>query len=250
MKKNFIEKLNGGKVSIGTLITLNSPEVAEIFSSCGFDWLFIDMEHGTISISSAQHIIQSMLNECSAVVRIPENSSVWIKKALDIGSDGIIIPLVNTEEDARCAVNSAKYPPLGSRSVGIARAQGYGMNFIEYIKSANNSVALIIQIEHIKAVENLDAILSVDGIDGVLIGPYDLSGSMNKLGEITDDDVQATIKKIKEACQKHSVPYGIFVMNADEARKKVDEGYNFIAVGIDTIFLGSSAKESLEKIKE
>jgi 2-keto-3-deoxy-L-rhamnonate aldolase RhmA len=208
------------------------------------------MEHGTFSASSTQHMIQAVKGDCSAIVRIPENSAVWIKKALDTGCDGIIVPLVNTAEAAKQAVASAKYPPQGARSVGIARAHAYGMSFAQYVASANEKVALIIQIEHIDAVNNLDAILDVKGIDGVLIGPYDLSGSLNILGNVTSEPVQAAISNIKEKCQQKSVPFGIFVMKAEAAQKEIEDGCKFVAVGIDSSLLWGAAKEALSIVKK
>lgn len=250
MKKSFIDKLKSNVPAIGTLVTLPTTEVAEMLSLCGFDWLFIDMEHGILSIASIQHIVQSIRNDCSSLVRIPENSPVWIKKALDTGCDGIIVPLVNAAEDAKRAVSAAKYPPQGTRSVGIARAQGYGMSFTEYLSSANKNVALIIQIEHTEAVKNLDAILAVDGIDGVLIGPYDLSGSMNTLGDVISKPVQDAIKKIKDACKKKSIPFGIFVMQAEAAQQEIEDGCKFIAIGIDSVLLWTAAKNILSKVQD
>jgi 2-keto-3-deoxy-L-rhamnonate aldolase RhmA len=248
MRTNFKEKIHSQKPAIGTLVTLNAPEVAEILSLCGFDWLFIDMEHGALSTSGVQHMLQAIGDHCSAIVRVPENKSVWIKQALDLGCDGIIVPLVNTAEDAKQAVAAAKYPPQGTRSVGIARAHNYGMSFAEYVTSANNSVTLLVQIEHIKGVNNLESILDVEGIDGVLIGPYDLSGSMNILGEVNSELVQSAIDKIKQVCHKKKVPVGLFVMNAETAAKEIENGYQFIAVGIDTTLLSSAAMQILTSL--
>ena len=133
--------------------------------------------------------------------------------------------------------------------MGVARAHGYGMSFSEYVASANERVALIIQIEHIDAINNLDGILDVPGIDGVLIGPYDLSGSMNRLGDVTSEPVQHAIRVIKQKCQAKAVPYGIFVMNADLAQKEIQDGCQFIAVGIDTVLLSNAAKAALNTAK-
>lgn len=249
MKKSFLKKIKNN-VAFGTIITLESPEIAEILSSSGFDWLFLDMEHGTLATTAVQHLIQAMDERCSAIIRIPENSALWIKKALDIGCDGIIIPQVNTIEDAQKAVAAAKYPPQGTRSVGIGRAQRYGITFNEYVRTANDSVAVIIQIEHKVAVDNLDQILSVKGIDGILIGPYDLSGSMGMLGQVTSNPVQNTIKTIKNICKKASMPFGIFVMQAEAVQKEIEEGSSFVAIGIDTVILAHAARDILKIIKK
>jgi len=249
MKKSFKEKIHLRKPIIGTLLTLNAPEIAEILSLCRFDWLFIDMEHGPLSVSEVQHLIQAIGDHCSAMVRIPENDPTWIKKALDIGSDGIIVPLVNSAEEAKKAIAAAKYPPLGNRSVGIGRAHNYGMSFAEYVASANENIAVLIQVEHIDAVKNLDAILAVEGIDGVFIGPYDLSGSMNLLGEVNNELVQAAISTIKQKCHQKSMPVGLFVMKAEAAGKEIEDGCQLIAVGLDTALLANAATEILTTVR-
>ena len=247
---SFLPKIAGDRPAIGTLVSLESPAVAEILSLCGFDWLFLDMEHGTLSVSSMQQSIQAMREGCSSIVRVPDNNAVWIKRALDTGCDGVIVPQVNSAEEAQRAVSAAKYAPLGARSVGIARAQGYGMTFADYLASANDQIALIIQIEHINAVNNLDAILAVDGIDGVLIGPYDLSASMNMMGEVGSEPVQQAIRRIKTGCREKSVPFGIFVLNPEAAQKEIEDGCSFLAVGTDTIFLSGAAKRALDLVKK
>lgn len=249
MKTSFVEKLHHHAPAIGTLITLESSASAELLSNCGFDWLFVDVEHSPLTASSTQHIVQVIQENCSAIVRVPENSATWIKKALDTGCDGIIVPLVNTAEEARRAVALAKFPPLGARSMGIVRAHDYGMSFAEYVKSANSKQALIIQIEHIDAVNNLDEILAVSGIDGVLIGPFDLSGSMNMLGNVTSKPVQDAIHKIKKKCVEKLIPVGMFVMKPEAAQKEIDEGCKFIAVGTDCTMLWGAAKEALSIVR-
>lgn len=246
--KGFIQKLKQETPQIGTIVGFNAPEVAEMLSLCGFDWLFVDMEHGAYSIEAAQHNIQAIRGDCSAVVRAPENSAVWIKRVVEIGADGVIVPLVNSAEEARRAVAAAKYPPLGARSVGVGRAHEYGISFGEYVAEANERVALIIQIEHIQGVKHLDEILQVDGIDGVLIGPYDLSGSMNRLGQVKSEAVQAEIRRIKEKCKRASMPFGIFVLNPEDAPREIADGCRFIAVGTDASFLIGSAKNALTLI--
>ena len=245
---NFIAKLGPAAPPAGTLLTFNAPEVAEMLSLCGFDWLFIDMEHGAIELESAQHMIQALRGACSALVRAPENSTVWIKRVMDIGPDGIIIPQVNSAEEARRAVAAAKYPPLGARSVGIGRAHEYGLSFGDYVAQANERVALIVQVEHIEAVRHLDEILQVKGIDAILIGPNDLSGSMNLLGQVKSEPVQAEIRRVKDACQRAGMPFGIFVLNPADAPKEIADGCSFIAVGTDSAFIVNAARNALNLI--
>ena len=250
MKTTFIDKINDYAPAIGTIVTLETPDVAEMLSLCGFDWLFIDMEHGPLSPGTTQHIIQAIADDCSSIVRVPENSEVWVKKALDTGCDGVIVPQVSSAEEARLAVTATKFPPQGSRSVGIARAHGYGMSFTEYVASANDKVALVIQIEHIDAINNIEEILAVPGIDGVLIGPYDLSGSMNMLGQVTSEPVRSSIAEIKKKCQEKSIPVGMFVMQAEDAQEEINDGCKFIVVGIDSVLIWNAAKNALDAVRK
>lgn len=250
MKPSFVSQIKNKAPLIGTIVTLDSTEVAEMLSLCGFDWLFFDMEHSTFSVKSVQHCIQAVRGECLAIVRVPENSAAWIKRVLDTGCDGIVIPQVNSADEARQAVKAAKYPPLGARSVGIGRAHGYGMNFGDYVEHANERVALIIQIEHIDAVKDLDAILRVPGIDGVQIGPYDLSGSMNMLGQVASELVQTALRTIKEKCCAQNMPVSMFTLKPEAARKEIEDGCSFMLVGTDAAFLTNAAQDALNLVRQ
>lgn len=211
----------------------------------GFDWIFVDLEHGAIGIEAAQQLAQLCNGRAAAVVRVPENSEVWIKKMLDLGYDGVVVPQVNSAEEARAAVASAKYPPLGCRSVGIARAHKYGAEFQEYVATANESTSVIVQIEHITAVENAESIVTVEGVDAAFIGPYDLSGSMNRLGDVAHADVQNAIARAFDVCKANGLPVGIFAANVEIASSLLNKGYDFIAVGMDMSILANAAKSLL-----
>lgn len=195
-----INKIQSNTPLIGTIVTLNNPQITEMLSSAGFDWLMIDMEHSTLTIGEVQCLLQSMHPDCISIVRIPGNDPVWIKRVLETGCDGIMVPLVNSEDEARVAVDAAKYPSDGSRSFGVSRAHGYGARFDSYINSANQETVVLIQVEHIKAVNYIEQILSVKGIGGIFIGPYDLSGSLNRIGDISDEEVQKAIDIVKASC--------------------------------------------------
>ncbi|MBC3788577.1 HpcH/HpaI aldolase family protein [Spirosoma utsteinense] len=249
MKTTFTEKLRGSRPLLGTIVSLPSPELSELLSLAGFDWLFIDMEHGPLSIGDAQRLLQAVKNDCNAIVRVAENNPILIKQALDIGADGIIVPLVNSAEEARQAVASARYPPLGKRSVGLARAHDYGLHFADYIQRANQTLAVIIQIEHQDAVNNLDEILAVEGIDGVFIGPYDLSGSMNRLGDVFSAPVQEAIAEVKSKCARKNIPVGIFLQQPDQLEAEIASGTTFLAVGTDTFFVWSGAQNVVNAFK-
>jgi 2-dehydro-3-deoxyglucarate aldolase len=177
MNDSLKKKLRKNVVTVGSWITIGHAAIAEIMAKIGFDWLVIDMEHSAITLHEAQQLIQ-VIDLCGVtpLVRVGENNPYLIKRVMDAGSYGVMVPMVNTKEDAIKAVNAVKYPPVGTRGVGLARAQGYGMDFERYNNRLNRDSVVIVQIEHIKAVENLDDILSVDGVDAFFVGPYDLSG--------------------------------------------------------------------------
>ena len=249
MQPNFRKRLLQGDHLAGTIVTLPCPQIAELLSCCGFDWLFIDGEHGPLSIGDIQLLLQAAQPHCPCVVRVAANDEVHVKQVLDAGADGIIAPLVNDADTAARVVAWAKYPPLGKRSVGIARAQGYGFSFAEYVAQANENVAVIIQVEHIIAVANIASILDVAGIDGVFIGPYDLSASMGKAGNIDDADVQHQIETVRQACLKRRMTLGIFGVDAAAVQPFLKQGYSLIAVGLDTLLIGQSARSVLSELK-
>jgi 2-keto-3-deoxy-L-rhamnonate aldolase RhmA len=247
---NFRQEIKEGKPLIGTLQTLNSPDITEMLVAAGFDWLFIDLEHSTIDVEGAQRILQAAGSNCPCVIRVPCGDQVWIKKLLDIGPAGVIIPQVKSAREAAEIVQFCRYPPEGTRSVGLSRAHGYGMRFDEYIANANQNVAVIIQIEHINAVKEIEDIVKIPGIDALLVGPYDLSGTMGKIGQVKDPEVQAQVEKVRQVCLDTGMPLGIFTTNPEEVKPLIEKGYTVIAVGIDTIFLGRALKQAMEIIKQ
>ncbi len=250
MEKSFRQRLIAHEELLGTLISLPSPEIAELMAKSGFDWLFIDMEHSTIGLKQAQHMIQPAEPNAHSIIRVPGNDEIWIKRCLDTGAEGIIVPQVNTKKEAEEAVQFTKYPTKGKRSVGISKAHDYGLSFNEYIKKANEEIALIVQCEHKESVENLPEILEVDGIDCVFIGPYDLSASMGKTGNFQDQEVIDSIAKIEELCKDKNVPLGIFGGASDSVKPYKNRGFTVLTTGIDVLMLSSSAKEILKKMQD
>jgi 2-keto-3-deoxy-L-rhamnonate aldolase RhmA len=156
--------------------------------------------------------------------------------------------LTETVEEARSAVASAKYPPVGTRSAGVARANGYGMDFTYYSRDANDRLLVLLQIEHKDGVNNIEEILRVPGIDAIIIGPYDLSGSFGKLGQIDDNEVQHAIETVHNACKKHGMPIGIFALMPEHGKKYLKQGYQLLALGIDAHYLWTAAKAGLEAV--
>jgi 2-dehydro-3-deoxyglucarate aldolase len=213
--QNKVKKyLKNGDLAIGSWITLAHTAIAEIMANAGFEWITIDMEHSVIGISDIQPLIQVIeLSGCVPLVRLSSNDPVLTKRVMDAGAYGVIVPMVNTPEDAELAVSSVKYPPWGSRSVGLARAQGYGPRFEEYAEKVNDWSIVIVQIEHRKGVENIDEILAVEGIDGLIIGPYDFSGSYKIPGKLDHPLMRAAEHTIIEAAKKFDIPAGIHIVH-------------------------------------
>jgi 2-keto-3-deoxy-L-rhamnonate aldolase RhmA len=234
---------------VGTIISTSSIEVADLLAGCGFDWLMLDTEHGSLTLSDVPGILAVVQGRVTALVRVQDDQEAGIKKALDAGADGIVVPQINTASAAARVVASAKYPPVGARSVGIARAHRYGERFSEYLAAANGATSVIVQVEHRDAVENIDDIVSVTGIDGIFIGPYDLSGSLGCIGEVSNPDVQAAIAATRTACGRVRMPVGIFGLGAEAGRALIDVGYDFVAVGIDLPLLGTAARQLLDAMR-
>ena len=200
MTQEFRARLRRREKLLGTMVTLASAASAEVLASLGFDWLFIDGEHGPLETRELASILQAVGDKTACIVRVPEAAEVPIKKALDLGAHGIIVPQVNTAEQAANVVRWSRYAPEGERGVGLARAHGYGVKFREYVSAANREIAVIVQAEHARAVENIDAIVRVPGVDAVLLGPYDLSASLGKMGQIDDPAVITAIGRVTDAC--------------------------------------------------
>jgi len=241
------------KVEIGSWITLAHFSIAEIMADAGFDWLCVDLEHSVVDYYQAEQLIAA-INAKGIIpyVRVGENNPRIIKKVLDAGAIGIIVPMVKSKADAIKAVNAVKYPPMGTRGVGLARAQGYGFDFEKYQATVNQETKVIAQIEHIDAINNLPEILKVDGINGTIIGPYDLSGSMGKPGKYNDSDVQKVLKKYEDISKDMGKPMGYHVIHPDYKLviDKISAGYTFIAFSLDTLLLGTLCREQLKLLKD
>jgi len=250
---NLKDKLKNKEVTIGSWITLAHPAIAEIMAKAGFDWLVVDMEHSVITIREAEELIR-VIELCGVdpLVRLSANDPTQIKRVMDAGAYGVIVPMVNTREDAIAVVNAVKYPPVGMRGVGLARAQGYGTNFEKYKDWVAKESIVIVQVEHIKAVENLEDILSVEGVDAFIIGPYDLSGSLGKPGEFDHSEVMDALTEIRNISSKVNITAGYHVVSPqnDLVLKRIEEGYSFIAFGVDFLFLGEMCRGELRNLRE
>jgi len=249
MGHEFRARLKGGDRLLGTMVTLPCAATAEILAGLGFDWLFVDGEHGPLETAELAAILQVAGDKTACIVRVPEAAEVPIKKALDLGAAGIIVPQVNTAEQAANVVRYARYAPEGARGVGLARAHGYGQRFREYLDAANSEIAVIVQAEHALAVENIEEIVRVPGVDAVLLGPYDLSASLGKMGQIDDPAVVRAIRRVTDACRAAGMPLGYFGVTAAAVAPYAAQGYTLLVAGVDTLFLANGAKALLAELR-
>jgi len=235
---------------LGSWINTGSAIVSEIMSASGFDFLVVDTEHSAIDIGQTQILFQAIMAgnpECIPMVRLAGNVYSETKRYLDAGAMGVIVPLVNTRNDAELIIESVKYPPHGMRGVGFGRSHGYGFNFDSYMKNSNEKTIVGVQIEHIKGVNNIDEIFSVQGIDFAFIGPYDLTASMRITAQFDHPDYHEVIKKIISKCREYKILPGIHVVQPDtnEAVRRIREGFKIIAYSLDITMLGYSCRKGI-----
>jgi 2-dehydro-3-deoxyglucarate aldolase len=246
------ERLLGCELTIGSWISLGHPAIAEIMASAGFDWLVVDLEHSVIDLRIAEELIRTIdLKGCSPLVRLTSNDRNQIKRVMDAGAHGVVVPMVNSADDARQAVAAVKYPPEGVRGVGLARAQAYGAAFQRYKEWVATESIVVVQIEHIDAVHAIDEILAVNGVDAFIVGPYDLTGSMGIPGEFGEPQFERAMQTILEAGHKHQIPSGIHIVEPDlpQLQQRIDEGYRFLAYSVDIRMLDVLSRQAVNKVR-
>jgi 2-dehydro-3-deoxyglucarate aldolase len=246
MRQNTVkQKLAKNQLTLGTWITIGHPDVAEMIAWAGFDWFIFDMEHAPLDASQIEILAQAVsAAPALPIVRVPWNDPVFVKRALDVGVSGVMIPYVNNKQEALQAVKSAKYPPVGIRGVAPRRASMYGSEFHEYLRRANDEVLVVLQIETTEAVKNIEDILSVDGIDVCFIGPLDLSFSAGYPAKTTHPKVQSLIKKVVEASESAGIRAGIDTP-LERLQHYTDMGFKFISTGADYAFMLRGAREAV-----
>ena len=241
-QKRFLlkQKLRNREQLFAGWVSYEHPAITETFAMAGFDFIAIDMEHTTISIDDANRIITSVQGEeCVCLPRPVSHNNDYIKPLLEAGADGAIIQMVNTKSEAEELLNLQKFPPIGKRSFGVNRAHGYGFDFEKYIKTWNESSISMIQVESIVGVNNIEELLQVDGIDAVMIGPYDISGSLGLPGDTNHPKVREACKHVVEACKKNGVSCmtQISDVNAEAVNDAFTQGYTAIVLGSDLFVL-------------
>lgn len=250
MKKNTVkEKLASGEPSVGSWLSLASPFSAEYMAHVGFDWLVVDTEHSPVGFEHTVHCFQAICTTNTIpMARVAWNDPMLIKRLLDAGSMGIVVPMVNSLEESERAVKSMKYPPEGYRSIGGGRCSVYGS---DYVAKANEETAVIVQIEHIEAVRKAREILSVKGVDACFIGPNDLAGSMGLPPDLrgTHPDHAAAIMEVLKTAKEAGVAAGIHCANAEDANMRIEQGFKFIAISSDAGFVRAAASAAFKALK-
>jgi len=247
MKAKTVEDIRAtlkeGRATIGSWMQLPNDGVAEIMGAGGFDWVALDLEHGRFAEDQLASLFRAIaMGGALPCARIGQVSAYAVKAVMDSGAEGVVLPMIETAELLRDAIGWANFPPRGTRGVGYSRANLFGKNFDPYRERINPLV--VAQIEHIRAIENIDAIMTVPGLDAIMVGPYDLSASMGLTGQFDHPDFAAALVRLSEASRRHGVPSGLHVVQPEPARVEaaIREGHQFIAYGVDAVFLWHGAR--------
>jgi 2-keto-3-deoxy-L-rhamnonate aldolase RhmA len=238
------KKLLEGRPSFGSWIQVPHPAVAEILSTVGFDWLAVDMEHSDAGVSEYSGIIRGMYGRGPVpMARVRENDTLVIRRILDAGAWGIIVPMINSAEEAERAVRAARFPPRGIRGSGFARANDYGVFFDDYL-AASEEIRVMAMCETRQAVDNIEEIVAVDGIDGIFMGPYDLSMSYGIPGKTNETVMVEARRKVLSACGRAGKAPGLhhFNMTPQSIQGILGEGFLFVALGVDASFIRDGAR--------
>ena len=241
-------KVRAGELTVGSWLTIGHPAVAEILARAGYDWIVIDLEHSALAISQVAELIRTIdLCGVSPLVRMTSNDRQQIKRVLDAGAHGIVVPMVNSRAEAEAAVAATRYGPEGSRGVGLSRAQGYGTSFVEYLAWQREGALVIPQIEHRDAVACLPEILQTPGVDGFIVGPYDLSCSLGIPGQFDHPAYLASMAEILEVGRRLKVPAGLHIVEPDGAalERTIAAGYTFIAYSVDFRMVDVAARHGI-----
>ncbi len=248
MQLATIKRIKSNQVTFGAWIYLKDPAVTEMIAEAGYDWVIIDLEHGNLNADLAQTLMLPLKgSKCVPIVRVFSHDPDFIKKVLDTGAMGIMVPKVETKEEAETIVRAAKYPPLGTRGMGYGRAGLWGRKVLPYYRQANQTTLVVFTVESKKALENIDEIVKVQGVDVIFPGPYDLSGSLGLPGQFTHPLVMEGKRKMLEACKRNKVNFGSDASTRDEIQARLKEGSRFIALTVDTDLIWQGAERLLGK---
>jgi len=245
------KRLRAGETTYGCWLSFSNVNVAEILAGTGFDWVLIDTEHGPFGLEGLQHCLAAFNGSRTVpIVRVPWNDAVRIKQILDLGADGVLVPMVNTLAEAKAAISACKYPPEGTRGFGPRRASDYGRSTDDYVAQANEGTIVVLQIEHIKAVDDVDSIIALPGIDVICLGPTDLSGSLGLLRQFTHPKVVAAVDKVMARSSAKGLPVCAGVAFPPGIMKDwVAKGANFVLTMEDSTLFRQGATNALAAMR-
>lgn len=245
------DKLRIGQLAFGAWLTIPHPAVAEIMALAGFDFLVIDTEHAAINVESVQVLIQAMSStKVVPLVRLAGSQRAFTNKILDTGPQGVIVPMVNSRDEAEAAVRAARFPPEGTRGIGLGRAHHFDPERRdEYLKTANASMLVGIQVEHREAVGRVKEIVTAPGVDLVFLGLADLAGSLGCHGESGHSKVERAIETVVDATRQAGVPLGIPVGGPEDLANRIEQGFQFFHLGADMVYLGQAGKNRLREAR-
>jgi 2-keto-3-deoxy-L-rhamnonate aldolase RhmA len=242
------DAISEGEHPLGTWISIGHPAVVEGVSHLGLDFVLVDMEHTTMSLETVEELsraVDAAPGRTNAIVRVPWNDQTRLKRVVDIGVAGVMVPMISTAADARALVESVRYPPDGRRGIAGSRATGYGRNFEEYVSNANDSILSIAQIETREGLENAREIAAVDGIDALFVGPADLSGSLGVFAEWESEEFERAVDSIIEASHHAGVPVGTLTVDLDGIQRTMHQGFDFLIAGKDISLLMDSVEGAI-----
>ncbi len=243
-------RLRAKEISYGLWVTLESPTVTEIAAALGIDWICVDMEHGHLGLrEAAEHLRAVRGSETSVIVRLPEVTRDHVKRALDLGAHGVLLPLVRTRADVERGLGFGRYPPQGERGVGGERAVQWGLGFHEYLAQANTETLIIPIIETAEAAANIDSILAVPGLEAIFFGPSDLSTTSGYLGQWEGPGIAETILDIRGKAAQLGIGAGVMATSVEDGVRRRDQGFSLIAIGPDTGLLIRAINQALEQMR-
>ncbi|MGR5222730.1 HpcH/HpaI aldolase family protein [Vibrio parahaemolyticus] len=255
MNNTLLEKFKKGEKTVGTFAIMGNSESAECLGLAGLDYFIVDAEHGPFDVESTLTLIKGAeLRNTTPLVRVKDASRSSILKMLDIGAKGLVIPNVKTVEEVKQIVDYGKYAPIGMRGVGAARGAGYGYdsnatNLVEYFQKCNEHTLLIPQCETVECLNAIEDIVAIDGVDGIFVGPFDLSVAMDKFAQFDHPEFQAALQRVLSACQKVGKPCFIFAVNAEAAKGLLEQGFDSVTINTDAAIFTAAYKNIVEKLK-
>ena len=253
MANRVKELLKKGSVALGGWEGLNSAAAAEVMAYAGFDWVSADVEHAGHSIQDYAYFATAVKSRgCVPLARVFDKSMASIRRIIDAGAQGVIVPMIRTAADAREAVAAAKYPPAGIRGAGAAPFCCHGLTLGSDFKTANDDMLVMIMVETKEAVENIDEIMSIDGVDGIFLGPFDLSCSYGYPGQITHPVIASAMDTVRDTCRKYGKAAGMHIIPNDKAiiKSAIDRGFTFLALSYDANFIYQSSKEMINLTRQ